>query len=505
MESGAYEKCPVILEKTGLGNECKWHVGAGTKDMPHISEVRTPKLICDDITDAIGFTPMVRINNITAADGIKCEILAKCEYLNPGGSVKDRIGRRMVIDAEKSGRIKKGDILIEPTSGNTGIGMAMSAAARGYRMIITLPEKMSAEKENTLKALGAEIVRTPTELPTEHIDSHMGVAYQLNQSLDNSHMLDQYSNPSNPLAHYEGTAQEIWDQCEGKIDTVVLTVGTGGTVSGIARFFRDKDPNIRIVGVDPHGSDLALPKELNHEKRGTYLVEGIGYDFIPRVLDQCPIDKWYKSDDLESFMVGRRLIKEEGILSGGSSGAAMWAALEEAKSMTEGQRIVVILPDSIRNYMTKFLSDDWMYVNGFLDEKTCLDNFTPKLVPNRAWGQDFVVSDLTFGETVTLKNTDSIKDGIKALGTKSQALVTDADDKLVGIFSTAVLMDRISKGKVTPNDVVSKAVTTVYRKTSTDIPLSELSRIFTLTDFVVVEGKHIVTHHDLLSFFNAQE
>ena len=239
--------------------------------------------------------------------------MAKCEFLNPGGSVKDRIGRRMLLDAEKSGRIKKGDILIEPTSGNTGIGLAMCAAARGYKMIITMPEKMSSEKENTLKGLGAEIIRTPTELPTEHIDSHMGIAYKLTQTLENSHMLDQYSNPSNPIAHYEGTAQEIWDQCEGKIDVVVLTVGTGGTSTGIARFFKDKDPNIRIVGVDPEGSDLALPVELN-KKRCPYLVEGIGYDFLPRVFDQTPIDKWYKSEDKESFYFARRLIKEEGLL-----------------------------------------------------------------------------------------------------------------------------------------------------------------------------------------------
>lgn len=189
--------------------------------------------------------------------------MAKCEYLNPGGSVKDRIGRRMVLDAEKTGRIKKGDIIIEPTSGNTGIGLSMAAAARGYKMIITMPEKMSLEKENGLRGLGAEIVRTSTELPTDHIDSHMGVAIKLSEDLENAHMLDQYVNPSNPIAHYEGTAQEIWDQCEGKLDMVVVGSGTGGTITGIARFFKDKDPSIQIVGVDPHGSILAEPKELN--------------------------------------------------------------------------------------------------------------------------------------------------------------------------------------------------------------------------------------------------
>lgn len=427
--------------------------------------------------------------------------MAKCEYLNPGGSVKDRIGRRMIIDAEKTGRIKKGDVLVEPTSGNTGIGMAMVAAARGYRMIITMPEKMSAEKENTLRGLGAEIIRTPTELPTEHIDSHMGIAYKLTQTLENCHMLDQYSNPSNPIAHYEGTAQEIWDQCEGKIDTVIVSAGTGGTITGIARFFKDKDPNIKVVGVDPEGSVLAEPAELN-TKEGSYLVEGVGYDFIPRVLDRKPVDKWYKSDDTESFKYARRLIKEEGLLVGGSSGSALWAALEEAKELKEGQRIVVILPDSIRNYMTKYLSDDWMYLNGFLDEHKVLDNYTPKLVQNRAWGQDYTVGDLSLEKSPTIDNTKTIGEAIKEMGNETQILVVDENHKVEGLFTTDVAMDKISKGKITTSDNISKSITKIYRKTSKDIPLSELSRIFTLTKYVVVEDQYVVTHHDLLKFFS---
>jgi cystathionine beta-synthase len=427
-------------------------------------------------------------------------IVAKCEFLNPGGSVKDRIGRRMVLDAEKTGRIKKGDILIEPTSGNTGIGMAMCAAARGYRMIITMPEKMSAEKENTLRGLGAEIVRTPTELPTEHIDSHMGIAYKLTQDLENAHMLDQYSNTSNPMAHYEGTAQEIWDQCDGKVDTVVLGVGTGGTVTGIARFFKDKDPNIRIVGVDPHGSILGEPAELN-EKECSYLVEGVGYDFIPRVLDRTPIDKWYKNADQESFDYARRLIQQEGLLVGGSSGGVLWAAIEEAKTMKEGQRMVVVLHDSIRNYMTKYLSDDWMYLNGFKDEKTVLDSYTPKLIPNRAWGQEMTVGDLKLEKSPTVSHTATIGEAIKEMGSKQQLIVTGDDGKINSIFTSDVAMDKIFKGKITTSDNVTKSTSKLYRKTSTDIPLSELARIFTLTNYVVVNEETILTHNDLLNFF----
>jgi cystathionine beta-synthase len=440
------------------------------------------------------------INTFSVRINLNNFIVAKCDFMNPGGSVKDRIGRRMILDAEKQGRIKKGDILIEPTSGNTGIGMAMCAAARGYRMIITMPEKMSSEKENTLRGLGAEIVRTPSEYPTEHIDSHMGIAYKLANELENIHMLDQYSNPSNPLAHYEGTAQEIWDQCEGKLDTVVLGCGTGGTITGIARFFKDKNPNIRIVGVDPHGSDLAEPIELN-AKQVSYHVEGVGYDFIPRVLDRTPIDKWYKSADDDSFKYSRRLIKEEGLLVGGSCGSAMWAATEEAKSMKEGQRIVVIMPDSIRNYMTKYLSDDWMYLNGFLEEKQVLDNYTPKLVENRAWGQDHTVGDMTMTKAKSVPDSADIGEAIKALGDSNQLIIFDDRNSIVGLFTMDYAMDRIFKGKITPSDNVTKCMSKIFRRTSRDIPLSELARVFTLTTFVVVDDQYIVTQKDLLNFF----
>ncbi len=243
--------------------------------------------------------------------------MAKCEYFNAGGSVKDRIGKRMVEDAEKSGRIKKGDTLIEPTSGNTGIGLALAAAVKGYKMIITLPEKMSQEKVDVLKALGAQIIRTPTEAAWDSPESHIGVAKKLHKEIPNSHILDQYSNPSNPLAHYDGTAEEIIQQCDGNVDMVVITAGTGGTLTGIARKIKEKAPQCKVIAVDPDGSILALPESLNGAIH-SYKVEGIGYDFIPTVLDRSSelVDKWYKSFDKESFVMARRLIKEEGLLCG---------------------------------------------------------------------------------------------------------------------------------------------------------------------------------------------
>jgi cystathionine beta-synthase len=267
----------------------------------------------------------------------------------------------MLLDAERDGRIKPGDTLIEPTSGNTGIGLALAAAVRGYRLIITMPEKMSHEKQVVLEALGAEIIRTPTEAAWDSPESHIGVARRLRDVIPGSHILDQYANPSNPMAHEEGTGREILAQCGGKLDAVVVAAGTGGTVTGIARVMKRELPSCRVIGVDPEGSILAGPGEIS-----TYKVEGIGYDFIPDVLDRSLVDGWIKTNDADSFRVARQLIRQEGLLVGGSSGSAVWAAMQVAREMRPGQRLVVVLPDSIRNYLTKFVDDAWMRRHGFL-------------------------------------------------------------------------------------------------------------------------------------------
>ena len=315
-------------------------------------------MIHENILSTIGNTPVVKINKI--AKNLDCNVFAKCEFFNPGGSVKDRIGWNMVKEAELSGRIKPGDTLIEPTSGNTGQGIALAAAVKGYKCIIIMPEKMSKEKQIAIEALGAEIIRTPTEAKSSDPESHISVAKKLNKEIENSHILDQYSNPSNPEAHYYGTAEEIIKDFNNNLDMVVISVGTGGTITGIAKRLKEEMPAIKIIGADPEGSILG-----GGDKVSSYLVEGIGYDFIPDVLDNSLIDGYIKTKDEESFIMARRLIKEEGLLCGGSCGATMVAALKAASKLKNGQNCLVILADGIRNYMTKFPNDSWMEENGF--------------------------------------------------------------------------------------------------------------------------------------------
>jgi cystathionine beta-synthase len=316
----------------------------------------------DDILDAIGNTPLVRLGRV--GRGVKPALYGKLEFMNPGGSIKDRIASFLVMNAEAKGLLVEGGTIIEPTSGNTGIGLAMLAAVRGYRAIFTMPDKVSEEKRAVLRAFGAEVIVAPTDLPTESPDHYINVARRLNGEIDGSYMPNQYANRGNPEAHYRTTGPEIWEQTGGEIDTLVCCVGTGGTISGVARFLKERKGGIRVVGVEPEGSIYHNVKYGTAYPLHSYLVEGIGEDFIPETYDRDLVDEIIQVSDGETFKMARRLTREEGMLVGGSSGAAVAGALKFAAGNEALRTIVVILPDTGRGYVGKLYNEDWLKSKG---------------------------------------------------------------------------------------------------------------------------------------------
>jgi cystathionine beta-synthase len=328
--------------------------------------------VVDTILDAVGNTPMVRMQRLFA-EFAEATVLAKVECVNPNGSMKDRIGKAMIEQAEKEGRIKPGDTLVEPTSGNTGLGLAMAAAVKGYKLIITMPLKMSEEKRRLIKAFGAELILTPTELPFDHPDNYIELAKRIARERPNTHLLNQYENPGNPNAHYDFTGPEIWHQVEGKLDYFVSGMGTGGTISGTSRYLKTQNPAIQTIGIDPEGSIYSgdTPK--------AYQVEGIGYDFYPKVFDVPIVDKMYRIGDKASFIEGRRMCREEGILVGGSTGTVIAGVRQlltdlKAANTLAGKTIVFMVHDNGRNYLTKMYNDEWMQEKGFLEAPEALQN-----------------------------------------------------------------------------------------------------------------------------------
>lgn len=313
----------------------------------------------DNVLELIGNTPMLRLNRL-AAD-VRPILLAKLEFLNPGGSVKDRIGITMIEDAERRGLLKRGGTIVEPTSGNTGVGLAQAAAIKGYRCIFVMPDKMSQEKIRLLKAYGAEVVITPTAVPKESPESYYSVAERLSREIPNAFQPNQYANQVNPETHYKTTGPEIWEQTEGRIDYFVTGLGTGGTMTGVARYLKERKPEVRIVGVDTEGS-LYTGKEIR-----PYKIEGIGEDFIPETIDLSLVDQYVTVSDRDAFVTARRLSRQEGLLTGGSGGAALYGALKVCRQLDEEKVVVVILPDTGRNYLSKFFSDDYMKEHGFLE------------------------------------------------------------------------------------------------------------------------------------------
>lgn len=317
------------------------------------------------ILELIGNTPLVRIDRFLEGTGVRCEVLAKLEMMNPGCSVKDRIGIRLIEAAERNGLLKPGGTIVEPTSGNTGVGLAMAAIAKGYRCVFVMPDKISLEKQNLLRAYGAEVVVCPTAVEAHDPRSYYSVSDRLASELPNAFKPDQYHNDANPQTHYETTGPELWQQVGGRIDAFVAGVGTGGTISGIGRYLRERNADVTIVGADPEGSIYTLPEDEIH----TYLVEGIGEDFWPTTFDRDIVDHWVQVSDEQSFRWANRLARTEGILAGGSCGTALHAAIEHGRTMREGERLVVLLPDSGRGYLSKVFNPQWLLERGMVDSE----------------------------------------------------------------------------------------------------------------------------------------
>ncbi|MGH3038919.1 MAG: cystathionine beta-synthase [Gaiellaceae bacterium] len=314
------------------------------------------------VLDLVGGTPLVRLQRIGRELGPT--LLAKLEYISPGGSVKDRIGLRMIEEAERDGKLKQGGTIVEPTSGNTGVGLAIAAAIKGYRCVFVMPDKIAEEKRALLRGYGAEVVICPTAVPPESPESYYSVSNRLAEEIPGAYKPDQYSNQANPQAHYETTGPEIWEQTGGEVDAMVFSVGTGGTITGAARFLREQKPALLVVGADPEGSIFSQPDNVH-----PYQVEGIGEDFWPTTFDPSLVDEYVTVSDRDSFRTARQLAREEGLLVGGSGGTAVWAMLEVARRFGPEAVIVTLIPDSGRGYLSKLYDDNWLQEHGFLERE----------------------------------------------------------------------------------------------------------------------------------------
>jgi cystathionine beta-synthase len=446
----------------------------------------------ESILDLVGNTPLVRLSKVT--EGLRPVILAKLEQLNPGGSVKDRIGLAMLEDAEQRGLLRPGGTIVEPTSGNTGHGLAMAAAIKSYKMIFVMPDKMSAEKISLLRAYGAEVVICPTNVERESPQSYYSVADRLTREVPGAFQPNQYFNPRNPEAHYKTTGPEIWRQTEGRITTFVAGVGTGGTITGVGRYLKEQNPAVRVIGADPEGS-------IYSGAIAPYKVEGVGEDFWPGTFDRDIVDEFIQVTDRECFVAARKLARQEGILVGGSAGLALHAAIQVAVDSKADDVIVVLLPDTGRNYLSKFFSDEWMRQNGYLQRlvparvREVIDaahtDHVPELVS--------VGASKTVGEAIDLMQQYGI----------SQLLVTEigatALNGVVGSIQERTLLDRIYRDPTMVTTSVSTAMDPPFARVAAGAPIEEAFEALLGGEpaLMIVEGDEpvgVITRSDLLEF-----
>lgn len=448
----------------------------------------------NSILDLIGNTPLVRINQLNPNPQVT--LLAKLEYLNPGGSVKDRIGTSMIEKAEKEGKLKPGGTIVEPTSGNTGVGIAIAAALKGYKTVFVMPDKMSDEKRNLLRAYGSKVVITPTAVLADDERSYYRVSDRLASEIKGAYKPNQYQNPANTETHYKTTGPEIWNQTQGKITHFVCGMGTGGTITGVAKYLKEKNPNIKVVGVDPVGSIYYEYKKLGKFPKvmKTYKVEGVGEDFVPGTIDFKYIDEVTQVGDRESFLTTRKLARKEGILGGGSSGMAMYAAIEVCKKLKSGF-VVTLFPDSGKSYLSKIFNNDWMRENGFLDN---IGGISASEILKSKSGPNLI----------SVNPENSVKDAIKKMRKYdiSQIIVVE-NGKLVGKINEGQLLEGLYESSVGPSNkvrsVYDQNVQVVFASESID----RISQLLIKDNLVAVIDKAgnpmgAITRIDLITYYS---
>jgi cystathionine beta-synthase len=449
------------------------------------------------ILDLVGNTPIVRLDRIS--QDVPGVVLAKLEFMNPGGSNKDRIGLAMIEAAERDGKLRPGGTIVEPTSGNTGVGLAIAAAQKGYRCIFVMPDKMSQEKIAMLRGYGAEVVITPTAVDHDSPESYYSVSSRLAEEIPGGFKPDQYSNMSNPEAHYRTTGPEIWEQTGGEIDAIVISVGTGGTISGVGRYFKERKPEVKIVGVDPEGSVYTAKSESDLHP---YLVEGIGKDTWPETMDPKVVDEWVRVSDRDSFLAARRLAREEGLLVGGSSGSTIAGALDYARGLGPDSRVLTILPDSGRSYLSKFMDDNWMIEHGFLERSAKAPTVRELLRSKQGETPSFV----------TISAHQKVAEAIEVMErySISQLPVVRAGDvaslaDVIGSLQDRALLDRVFKNADALHDDVAAAMQGPLATVEADASVEEIVVALTGgTNAVVVADAGspvgVVTRSDLLDY-----